>query len=42
MVNIAQLNNLLNSGAYYNRTTGTYYNGSTTALNVDFTNNRIN
>ena len=34
----AQLNNLLNSGAYYNRTTGTYYNNSTTASNVDFTN----
>ena len=33
----AQLNNLLNSGAYYNRTTGTYYDGSTTASNVDFT-----
>ena len=33
----AQLNNLLNSGAYYNRTTGTYYNNSTTASNVDFT-----
>ena len=33
----AQLNNLLNSGAYYNRTTGTYYNSSTTASNVDFT-----
>ena len=33
----AQINNLLNSGAYYNRTTGTYYNNSTTASNVDFT-----
>ena len=33
----AQLNTLLNSGAYYNRTTGTYYNNSTTASNVDFT-----
>ena len=33
----AQLNNLLNSGAYYNRTTGIYYNNSTTASNVDFT-----
>ncbi len=33
----AQLNNLLNSGAYYNKTTGTYYNNSTTASNVDFT-----
>ena len=37
----AQLNNLLNSGAYYNRTTGTYYNNSTTASNVDFTNNGL-
>ena len=33
----APLNTLLNSGAYYNRTTGTYYNNSTTASNVDFT-----
>ncbi len=33
----AQLNTLLNSGAYYNRTTGSYYNGSTSASNVDFT-----
>ena len=33
----AQINNLLNCGAYYNRTTGTYYNNSTTASNVDFT-----
>ncbi len=33
----AQLNTLLNSGAYYNRTTGTYYNWSTTAKKVDFT-----
>ncbi len=33
----AQLNTLLNSGAYYNRTTGTYYNNSTTASNVNFT-----
>ena len=37
----AQLNTLLNSGAYYNRTTGTYYNWSTTASNVDFTNNGL-
>ena len=37
----AQLNNLINSGAYYNRTTGTYYNNSTTASNVDFTNNGL-
>ncbi len=33
----AQLNTLLNSGAYYNRTTGTYYNENTPASNVDFT-----
>ena len=33
----AQLNTLLNSGAYYNRTTGIYYNGSKTASNTDFT-----
>ena len=33
----AQLNALLNSGAYYNRTTGRYYNNSTSASNVDFT-----
>ena len=32
----AQLNTLLNSGAYYNRTTGSYYNNSTSASNVDF------
>ena len=31
------LQKLLNSGAYYNGTTGTYYNASTTATNVDFT-----
>ena len=31
------LQKLLNSGAYYNATTGTYYNHSTTATNVDFT-----
>ena len=31
------LQKLLNSGAYYNATTGTYYNDSTTAKNVDFT-----
>ena len=37
----AQLNNLLNSGAYYNKTTGTYYNNSTTAPNVDFTTNGL-
>ncbi len=33
----AQLNTLLNSGAYYNRTTGGYYNNSKTASKVDFT-----
>ena len=27
---------LLNNGAYYNRTTGNYYNNSTTAISVDF------
>ena len=31
------LQKLLNSGAYYNGITGIYYNGSTTATNVDFT-----
>ena len=31
------LMNLLNNGAYYNRTMGSYYNNSTTATNVDFT-----
>ena len=31
------LMNLLNGGAYYNRTTGSYYNASTTATSVDFT-----
>ncbi len=31
------LQKLLNSGAYYNATIGTYYNNSTTATNVDFT-----
>ena len=31
------LQKLLNSGAYYNGTTGTYYNNSATATNVDFT-----
>ena len=33
----AQLKTLLNSGAYYNRTTGSYYNGNTTSSSVDFT-----
>ena len=32
----AQLNTLLNSGAYYNRTTGSYYNNKT-ETSVDFT-----
>ncbi len=35
------LMNLLNSGAYYNRTTGSYYNNSTTATSVDFTSNGL-
>ena len=30
------LMNLLNNGAYYNRTTGNYYNHSTTSTSVDF------
>ena len=30
------LMNLLNNGAYYNRTTGNYYNHSTTSISVDF------
>ena len=32
---------LLNSGAYYNRTTGQYYNASTTATTLYFTNNGL-
>lgn len=35
------LMDLLNHGAYYNRTTGMYYNNSTTAISVDFTNNGL-
>ena len=35
------LQTLLNSGAYYNRTTGQYYNNSTTATTLDFTNNGL-
>ena len=31
------LKTLLNSGAYYNRTTGSYYNGGPNASSVDFT-----
>ena len=34
---VSTLMNLLNNGAYYDRTTGSYYNGSTTATSVDFT-----
>ena len=37
----SQLMDLLNNGAYYNRTTGSYYNGSTTATTVDFSNNGL-
>ena len=37
----SQLMNLLNNGAYYNRTTGSYYNNSTTATSVDFTSNGL-
>ncbi len=35
------LMNLLNNGAYYNRTTGIYYNMSTSATTVDFTTNGL-
>ena len=35
------LQTLLNSGAYYNRTTGQYYNESTTATTLDFTSNGL-
>ena len=35
------LQTLLNSGAYYSRTTGQYYNGSTTASTLDFTSNGL-
>ena len=34
----AGLMTLLNSGAWWNETSGSYYNGSKTATNVDFTN----
>ena len=37
----SQLKDLLNNGAYYNRTTGSYYNNSTTATSVDFTSNGL-
>lgn len=33
----SQLNTLLNDGAYYNRTTGSYYNAGSSATSVDFT-----
>ena len=35
------LQTLLNSGAYYNRTTGQYYNDSSTATTLDFTRNGL-
>ena len=35
------LMNLLNNGAYYNRTTGSYYNNSTEAITVDFSSNGL-
>ena len=35
------LQTLLNSGAYYNRTTGQYYNNSTIATTLDFTSNGL-
>ena len=35
------LQQLLNSGAYYNGTMGTYYNNSTTVSNVNFTKNGL-
>ena len=35
------LQTLLNSGAYYNRTTGQYYNNSTTATTLGFTSNGL-
>ena len=35
------LQTLLNSGAYYNRKTGQYYNNSTTATTLDFTSNGL-
>ena len=38
---ISTLQTLLNSGAYYNRTTGQYYNRSTTATTLDFTSNGL-
>ena len=35
------LMDLLNNGAYYNRTTGSYYNNSTTVTSVDFSSNGL-
>ena len=35
------LQQLLNNGAYYNGTKGTYYNNSVTASNIDFTGNGL-
>ena len=37
----SSLQTLLNSGAYYNRTTGQYYNYSTTATTLDYTSNGL-
>ena len=37
----SSLQTLLNSGAYYNRTTGQYYNKSTKATTLDFTSNGL-
>ena len=37
----SQIMKLLNSGAWWNGTGGSYYNGSTTATNVNFTNYKL-
>ena len=37
----SQIMKLLNSGAWWNGTSGSYYNNSTTATNVDFTNYKL-
>ena len=37
----SSLQTLLNSGAYYNRTTGQYYNETATATTLDFTSNGL-
>ena len=37
----SQLMKLLNSGAWWNGTSGSYYNGSTTAITVNFTNYKL-